>query len=89
MFVQVVFFECHACLGHVSSSQLLTVDGCLSLTGVDSATFFGFSPDAAIVSVIFDIEQEVLFFPWVCCHLFWQKLFLCDGVFQWMSVAMR
>ena len=29
--VQVAMFECHACLGHVSSSQLLAVDACFVL----------------------------------------------------------
>ena len=45
----------------------------LSLIVVDSATFFGFSPDVVLVRVTFDIEQEVLFVSCVCCHLFSAK----------------
>ena len=55
------------------SCLLLTL--VLSLTGVDSATFFGFSLDFAMVRITLGIEQEVLFVLCVCCHLFWQKIF--------------
>ena len=44
-----------------STVRCLPLTLVLSLSGVDSATFFGFPPDAALVRVTFDIEQEVLF----------------------------
>ena len=67
----------HVCLGHVwamfPTVSCLPLTLVLSLIGVDSATFFGFPPDVALVRVTFDIEQEVLFLLCVCCHLFWKN----------------